>query len=126
MEGTDSGEIPPMVVCCKAFPFPEGIPREIAYGDNLHQKPLKNQKNDIVYEEDISSRRMCVHFGDDEFEEYIEPKPLTQEQMHRIIVEETLGKKPTILGEEADEFRESLQDDIKLAKKNGWTIEIPE
>lgn len=55
-----------------------------------------------------------------------EPKPLTQEQMKRIIIDKTLGKKPTILGEKADEFRESLQDDIKLAKKNGWTIEIPE
>jgi hypothetical protein len=55
-----------------------------------------------------------------------EPELLTQEQLQRIIVEETLGKKPTILGDEADEFRESLQDDIKLAKKNNWEIVIPE
>ena len=35
---------------CKAFP--DGIPIEIAYGDNKHLKPLKNQKNDIVYEKE--------------------------------------------------------------------------
>lgn len=33
---------------CNAFP--EGIPEEIAYGDNLHLEPLKGQKNDIVFE----------------------------------------------------------------------------
>jgi hypothetical protein len=33
---------------CKAFP--NGIPNEIAYGDNLHDKPLKDQGNDIVFE----------------------------------------------------------------------------
>jgi len=33
---------------CKAFP--DGIPKEIAYGNNLHSKPLKDQKNEVVYE----------------------------------------------------------------------------
>ena len=33
---------------CKAFP--NGIPSEIAYGNNLHLKPLKDQGNDIVFE----------------------------------------------------------------------------
>lgn len=33
---------------CKAFP--EGIPSEIAYGNNKHLKPLKDQGNNIVYE----------------------------------------------------------------------------
>jgi len=33
---------------CKAFP--KGIPDEIAYGNNLHLKPLLDQSNDIVYE----------------------------------------------------------------------------
>jgi hypothetical protein len=33
--------------------FPEGIPHEIAYGDNLHLVPLKNQGNDIVFEEAV-------------------------------------------------------------------------
>jgi hypothetical protein len=33
---------------CKAFP--DGIPPEIAYGDNLHLEPIKGQKNDIVFE----------------------------------------------------------------------------
>jgi len=32
---------------CKAFL--SGIPDEIAYGNNLHLKPLKNQGNKIVY-----------------------------------------------------------------------------
>lgn len=35
---------------CKAFP--DGIPSEIAYGDNLHLVPLANQKNNIVYEKE--------------------------------------------------------------------------
>ncbi len=30
--------------------FPRGIPDEIAYGDNLHSEPLRNQKNKIVFE----------------------------------------------------------------------------
>lgn len=33
---------------CKAFP--KDIPVEIAYGNNLHLKPIKDQKNDIVFE----------------------------------------------------------------------------
>jgi len=33
---------------CEAFP--DGIPSEIAYGDNPHDKPFKGQENDIVYE----------------------------------------------------------------------------
>ena len=36
------------VVNCKAFP--EGIPYEIAYGDNKHLKKHPDQKNDIVFE----------------------------------------------------------------------------
>lgn len=30
--------------------FPNGIPMEIAYGDNLHLIPLPKQGNDVVYE----------------------------------------------------------------------------
>lgn len=33
---------------CKAFL--KGIPEVIAYGNNLHYKPLKDQDNDIVFE----------------------------------------------------------------------------
>ena len=33
---------------CKAFP--KGIPDEILLGENDHSKPLKNQKNDIIFE----------------------------------------------------------------------------
>ena len=35
---------------CNAFP--NGIPDEIAYGDNLHLEPLKGQGNDIVFEKE--------------------------------------------------------------------------
>jgi len=35
---------------CKAFP--EGIPIEIIDGFNDHSKPLSNQDNDIVFEEE--------------------------------------------------------------------------
>ena len=34
---------------CEAFP--DGIPEEIAYGNNEHLKVLPNQKNDVIYEE---------------------------------------------------------------------------
>lgn len=37
-------------VVCEAFP--DGIPDEIAYGENLHLKKLEGQGNDIVYEEE--------------------------------------------------------------------------
>ena len=32
---------------CSAFP--KGIPAEIAYGNNRHLKPLKDQNNNIVF-----------------------------------------------------------------------------
>lgn len=35
-------------VVCKAFP--DGIPDEIAYGNNKHLTPLPRQTNNIVYE----------------------------------------------------------------------------
>ncbi len=38
------------VVYCVAFP--DGIPNEIAYGNNLHTKPLKDQPNNIVFEKE--------------------------------------------------------------------------
>jgi hypothetical protein len=37
-------------VVCKAFP--DGIPSEIAYGDNLHLVPLHGQKNKIIFEKE--------------------------------------------------------------------------
>ncbi len=43
-EGTEVGE----VNVCSAFP--EGIPYEIAYGDNKHLTPCCGQKNNIVFE----------------------------------------------------------------------------
>ena len=34
----------------KCAAFPNGIPQEISVGENDHSKPLKNQKNKIVFE----------------------------------------------------------------------------
>jgi len=34
---------------CKAFP--DGIPEEISSGENKHTKPLKSQKNSLVFED---------------------------------------------------------------------------
>jgi hypothetical protein len=39
-------------VICVAFPDGEGIPGEIAYGDNLHTKRFPKQRNNIIYEKD--------------------------------------------------------------------------
>lgn len=33
---------------CEAFP--DGIPKDIAYGNNKHLKVLEDQENDIIYE----------------------------------------------------------------------------
>jgi len=44
-DGTEATE----VNNCEAFP--DGIPKDIAYGNNKHLKVLSNQKNDIIYEE---------------------------------------------------------------------------
>ncbi len=38
--------------------FISGIPHEIAYGDNLHLKPLKKQGNNFVYERRLSSEEI--------------------------------------------------------------------
>ena len=37
------------MVCCVAFPY--GIPDDIAYGDNDHDKVVAGQKGLFVYEE---------------------------------------------------------------------------
>ena len=43
-DGTEATE----VNNCEAFL--DGIPKDIAYGNNKHLKVLSNQKNDIIYE----------------------------------------------------------------------------
>ena len=43
-DGTESTERP----ACLAYP--EGIPDEIAYGEDLHQEIRDDQDNDIIYE----------------------------------------------------------------------------
>ena len=45
-DGDESTERP----YCAAFP--DGIPEEIAYGDNKHLKPIEGQGNDIVFEKE--------------------------------------------------------------------------
>ena len=38
-------------VPAKCEAFPKGIPKEIFLGSNDHEKPTKEQDNDIVFEE---------------------------------------------------------------------------
>lgn len=38
-------------ITCTAFP--NGIPDEISYGDNLHLTPISGQGNNIVYEPEV-------------------------------------------------------------------------
>ena len=40
---------------CKAFP--KGIPEEILIGENDHAKPLKKQKNDIVFDPYMKTKK---------------------------------------------------------------------
>ncbi len=47
VEQSDGTEMTEEVVC-KAFP--DGIPDEVPYGDNLHLEPLLGQGNDIIFE----------------------------------------------------------------------------
>lgn len=42
----DGTELTERVVC---LAFPQGIPNEIAYGDNKHETPLKDQGNTLVF-----------------------------------------------------------------------------
>lgn len=46
-DGTEMTE----VNVCEAFP--DGIPNEIAYGDNKHLLPLPGQKNNISFVEEV-------------------------------------------------------------------------
>ncbi len=46
----DGTELTERVVCVA---FPDGIPQEIAYGDNKHLVPIKGQDNNVVFEKEI-------------------------------------------------------------------------
>jgi hypothetical protein len=50
---------------------------------------------------------------------------LTSEEITIVARDLILGNKPKITSKEADAFREALKVDIALAKKNGWTLELP-
>ena len=45
VDGTEESEI----LVCKAFP--DGIPNDIAFGDDSHKEAKKGQKGDYVFEE---------------------------------------------------------------------------
>lgn len=51
--------------------------------------------------------------------------PLNEDEMIEIILEETLGKEPTIKGPEADRFREAIRREVAEAKEKGLVIDIP-
>lgn len=50
---------------------------------------------------------------------------LTTGQVTKILIEVSTGKEPTILGEEADNLRKEIEQDIAMAKSKGWIIAIP-
>ena len=50
---------------------------------------------------------------------------LTTDQMNTVAVDQILGRPPRIQGPDADELRESIAADMAEAKKNGWTLTIP-
>jgi hypothetical protein len=50
---------------------------------------------------------------------------LTTEQMTWIVTDTLLGREQSVVGPEADRFRESLTRDIAEAKRLGYTISIP-
>lgn len=52
--------------------------------------------------------------------------PLSVEDLARIIVELSLGSKPTVLGPAADAMRERLAPQIEELKRRGIPIRIPE
>lgn len=47
--GQEHAEFPELVLVCAAFPYPKGIPQEIAYGTNDHTTPYHGD-NGILYE----------------------------------------------------------------------------
>lgn len=49
VEQPDGTELTERVICSA---FPKAIPEDIAYGNNEHLVPLKDQKNDIVFEKE--------------------------------------------------------------------------
>jgi len=51
--------------------------------------------------------------------------PLTTEEMQQIVTDTVTGQEQRVSGKEADSFRKELGDDIALAEKNEWVIDIP-
>jgi hypothetical protein len=47
--GTEHSSFPEVMWVCAAFPYPKGIPKEIAYGTNDHTTPYPGD-NGIQYE----------------------------------------------------------------------------
>lgn len=51
-EGVDSSEDGEEFLVCSAFPEFEGIPSEIAYGEDKHSEVRPDQVGDFVFEEE--------------------------------------------------------------------------
>ena len=50
---------------------------------------------------------------------------LTTGEMKQIIEDRMADQPPTVLGEEADKFRQELEADIAYAKAHDYVLEIP-
>jgi hypothetical protein len=50
---------------------------------------------------------------------------LTHDEMVKIMKDMMAGRQPVLENEEAKQFAAVFTEDIAIAKKNGWTIEIP-
>jgi hypothetical protein len=50
---------------------------------------------------------------------------LTSDEVEKIVIDVMTNQSPRVTGKEADDFRIRFATDVALAKKNGWSIELP-
>lgn len=50
---------------------------------------------------------------------------LDSDQIVMIAVDMVNGNPPRVEGKEADDFRRELEEDMRVAEGNNWTIEVP-
>jgi len=50
---------------------------------------------------------------------------LTHDEMTTLMRDYLAGRRSSVTGKDADAFLEEFKKDVELAKRKGWTIEIP-